>query len=89
MDFAVKPILEGTFPLTLKVAVLEQIDGKERKREIVLEKEIFIVAANKKQINREARLHPLRPLARCQQNHLKLTLMRAIQVLLRAVMPQK
>lgn len=41
--FQVKPILEGKFPLTLKVSVIEQIDGKERKRDIVLEKEIFII----------------------------------------------
>jgi Effector-associated domain 11 len=41
--FMVKPILEGKYSLTLKVAVIEQIDGKERKRDIVLEKEIFII----------------------------------------------
>jgi hypothetical protein len=42
--FMVKPIIEGKFPLTLKVAVIEQIDGRERKRDIVLEKEIFIIS---------------------------------------------
>jgi Effector-associated domain 11 len=41
--FMVKPLLEGKYPLTLKVAVIEQIDGKERKRDIVLEKDIFII----------------------------------------------
>ena len=41
--FQVKPILEGKYPLTLKVSVIEEIDGKSRKREIVLEKEIFII----------------------------------------------
>ena len=41
--FQVKPISEGKFPLTLKVAVIEEIDGRARKREIVLEKEVFII----------------------------------------------
>ena len=41
--FQVKPIIEGKFPLTLKVAVIEEIDGRERKRDIVLEKEVFII----------------------------------------------
>jgi hypothetical protein len=41
--FLVKPLHEGRYPLTLKVAVIEQIDGKERKRDIVLEKEVFII----------------------------------------------
>jgi Effector-associated domain 11 len=41
--FQVKPILEGKYPLTLKVSVIEEIDGRERKREIVLEKEVFII----------------------------------------------
>ncbi len=42
--FLVKPIKPGHYPLTLKVTVMEKIDGKERKRDIVLEKEIYIVA---------------------------------------------
>lgn len=42
--FMVKPLRVGTFPLMLKVAVLEEIEGKERRRDIVLEKEIFIIA---------------------------------------------
>ena len=42
--FMVKPLREGKFPLTLKVSIIEEIDGKERNREIVLEKEVFIVA---------------------------------------------
>ena len=41
--FQVKPIHEGKFPLTLKVCVIEEIDGRERKRDIVLEKEVFII----------------------------------------------
>jgi hypothetical protein len=42
--FMVKALREGKYPLTLKVSVIEQIDGKDRKRDIVLEKEIFIVS---------------------------------------------
>ncbi len=42
--FLVKAIQEGTHPLTIKVAVLEVINGKERSRDIVLEKEVFISA---------------------------------------------
>lgn len=42
--FKVKPLIEGVFPLTLKVSVIEEIDGKERKRDIVLEKEVFIIS---------------------------------------------
>ncbi len=41
--FYVKPVLAGTFPLLLKVAVLELVNGKERQREIVLEETIEIV----------------------------------------------
>lgn len=42
--FLVKAIREGTFPLTIKVAVLEIINGKERSRDIVLEKDILVSA---------------------------------------------
>lgn len=42
--FFVKPLHEGTFPLTIKVAVIEEINGKERRRNIVLEKQVEIVA---------------------------------------------
>ena len=42
--FMVKALREGTFPLTLKVAVIEEVNGKERKRDIVLEKEVFIIS---------------------------------------------
>ncbi len=42
--FIVKAIREGTFPLTIKVAVLEIINGKERSRDIVLEKDIMVSA---------------------------------------------
>ncbi len=41
--FFVTPIKEGRFPLLLKVAVIELMHGKERKREIVLEESIEIV----------------------------------------------
>ncbi len=40
--FYVKPLMEGTFPLLLKVAVLEVVNGKERQREIVLEERVQI-----------------------------------------------
>ncbi len=43
-QFLVTPRRQGTFPLLLKVAVLELIMGKERKREIVLTEEVMIVA---------------------------------------------
>ena len=42
--FMVKALREGKFPLTLKVAVIEEVNGKERKRDIVLEKEVFVVS---------------------------------------------
>ena len=42
--FMVKALREGKFPLTLKVSVIEQVNGKERKRDIVLEKEVFIIS---------------------------------------------
>ena len=42
--FMVKALREGKFPLTLKVAVIEEVNGKERKRDIVLEKEVFIIS---------------------------------------------
>ncbi len=42
--FAVKPIREGVHPLMLKVMVVEEKRGRERKREIVLEENIEIVA---------------------------------------------
>lgn len=43
--FRVKPLREGTFPLLLKVSVIELIMGKERKRELVLTEEVIITAA--------------------------------------------
>lgn len=42
--FYVKPLAEGIFPLLLKVAVLELVNGKERQREIVLEEQVQIIA---------------------------------------------
>ena len=40
--FDVTPLKSGVFPLLLKVAVLIMVNGKERKREITLEKEINV-----------------------------------------------
>ena len=40
--FNVTPLKSGVFPLLLKVAVLILVNGKERKREITLEKEIKV-----------------------------------------------
>ena len=40
--FDVTPLKSGVFPLLLKVAVLIMVNGKERKREITLEKEIKV-----------------------------------------------
>lgn len=42
-QFLVTPKRPGTYPLLLKVAVLELIMGRERKREIVLTEEVMIV----------------------------------------------
>jgi len=42
--FFVKPLRTGQLPLVLKVAVLEIIDNHERKKEIVLEEVIHVVA---------------------------------------------
>jgi hypothetical protein len=50
--FLVKPLKSGHYPLTLKVTVMEKIDGKERKRDIVLEKEIYIVTQVSDDANR-------------------------------------
>ncbi len=41
--FMVRPLLEGTYPLMIKVAVIELVYEKERRREIVLEERIQIV----------------------------------------------
>ncbi len=38
--FMVNALAEGKYPLTLKVSVIEMWDGKEHKRDIVLEKEV-------------------------------------------------
>lgn len=40
--FQVTPLRAGTFPLMIKVAVIELVLGKERKKEIVLEEEVRI-----------------------------------------------
>ena len=42
--FMVKALREGKYPLTLKVSVIEEVNGKERKRDIVLEKEVFVIS---------------------------------------------
>lgn len=42
--FYVKPLREGQFPLLLKVSIIELINNKERKRDIVLEEEVLIVS---------------------------------------------
>jgi Effector-associated domain 11 len=42
--FMVKALREGKYPLTLKVAVIEEVNGKERTRNIVLEKEVFVIS---------------------------------------------
>ncbi|HMN88629.1 MAG TPA: hypothetical protein PKD70_00835 [Saprospiraceae bacterium] len=41
--FYVKPLLEGEHVLLVKVAVVELIDGRERKREIVLEEIVQVI----------------------------------------------
>lgn len=42
--FYVKPLKAGTFPLILKISVIEIINGVERKRNVVLEEKVQIVA---------------------------------------------
>ncbi len=42
--FFVKPLKKGTFPLILKISVIEIIKGVERKRNVVLEEKVQIVA---------------------------------------------
>lgn len=48
--FFVKPLTEGTHPLMVKVAIVEIVNGIERKREIVLEEivEVLATATDKK-----------------------------------------
>ncbi len=41
--FLVKPLREGTYPLTLKVTVIETVNGKDRHRNVVLEKQVFVL----------------------------------------------
>lgn len=41
--FYVKPLKSGTYPLLLKVSVIEYLHGKERKRDIILEEKVQIV----------------------------------------------
>jgi hypothetical protein len=42
--FYVKPLLEGTFPLVLKISVIEMVMGKERLRNLTYEENIQITA---------------------------------------------
>jgi formylglycine-generating enzyme required for sulfatase activity len=42
--FYAKPLKEGSYPIALKISVLEIINGKERKKEVVLEELITIVS---------------------------------------------
>lgn len=42
--FYVKPLLVGEFPLVLRVSVIEQINGKEYKKDIVLEEQIIVTS---------------------------------------------
>ncbi len=42
--FYVRPLLEGTYPLLLKICVIEIVDGLERKREVVLEEVVQVTA---------------------------------------------
>ncbi len=51
--FNVKPLIEGTHTLTLKVAVIEPINGKERKREIVLEENIEIITEDQAKVTED------------------------------------
>lgn len=44
--FYVKPLRAGTFPLLVKISVIEIIQEKERKKEIVLEEKVQIVATS-------------------------------------------
>ncbi|MEM1120229.1 MAG: caspase family protein [Bacteroidota bacterium] len=48
--FYVKAKKEGTFPLLLKVAVIEVLYGKERKKEIVLEERVSVVTKIEKAV---------------------------------------
>lgn len=41
-SFKVRPLKEGVFPLLLKVGVVETINGRERKRNILIEKQINV-----------------------------------------------
>lgn len=52
--FMVKPLLEGRFPLMIKVSIIELIHGKERKRDIVLEEMILIVTEASDEIEEAA-----------------------------------
>ncbi len=40
--FYVKPLLVGRFPLLLKISVVEILDGKERKRQVILEESVEV-----------------------------------------------
>ncbi|MCC7503822.1 MAG: hypothetical protein IT259_00920 [Saprospiraceae bacterium] len=42
--FYLKPLLIGSFPLVLRVSVIEMINGREIKKDIVLEEQIIVVS---------------------------------------------
>jgi hypothetical protein len=47
--FFVKPLKEGEYPLMLRVSVIEEKGGKERRRDIVLEEQVQIIAETVKE----------------------------------------
>jgi len=51
--FYVKPMQAGTFPLMLKVSVVEKVQGKDRVRNIVWEEQVQIIATAPKQAEAE------------------------------------
>lgn len=51
--FYVKPLLEGSYPLLLKVAIVEIVDGKERKREVVMEETIQVISTEPEKAKEE------------------------------------
>lgn len=56
--FYVTPLLEGTFPLLIKISVIEVVMGKERKKDIVLEESVQIVTSVESAQPAEAALKP-------------------------------
>ena len=48
--FQVKPLLEGSYPLILKVSIVEIINEKERKRNIVFDEKIEVISSKPKNL---------------------------------------